>query len=187
MSAGARPGQFADMGEQSRIDDASRKRRRAYIGLGSNMGDKRAMIATALDLLGATPGIAVTARSRDYRTPPWGDTDQDWFVNACAALDTTLAPQDLLAACLAIEARMGRERTRRWGPRVIDIDVLDYDRQVIVSDTLTLPHPRIAERAFVLTPLAEIAGDLPLGAMTVGELARRLADPTIVPFDDPSS
>ncbi|MGV6875078.1 2-amino-4-hydroxy-6-hydroxymethyldihydropteridine diphosphokinase [Pseudochelatococcus sp. B33] len=160
--------------------------RRAYIGLGSNMGDKRAMIAVALDHLRATPGIAVVARSRDYRTPPWGDTDQDWFINACAALDTTLTPDDLLAACLAVETRMERVRTRRWGPRVIDIDLLDYDRRAIRSDRLTLPHPRILERAFVLTPLAEIAGDLPLAASSVREHARRLADPAIVPLDDTS-
>lgn len=184
MSDGGQPQRFADMDENTPTGATAHESRRAYIGLGSNIGDKRAMIATALDLLRATPGIAVAARSRDYRTPPWGDTDQDWFVNACAALDTTLSPHDLLAACLAVEARMGRERTRRWGPRVIDVDLLDYDRQAIVTDTLTLPHPRIAERAFVLTPLAEIAGDLPLGAFTVRELAGRLADPAIVPFDD---
>lgn len=164
------------------VSVADSRPRRAYIGLGSNMGDKRAMIAAALEHLRATPGVAVVARSRDYRTPPWGDTDQDWFVNACAAVDATLTPDELLAACLAVETRMGRVRTRRWGPRVIDIDLLDYDRQVMHSDSLTLPHPRILERAFVLTPLAEIAGDLPLGASTVREHARRLADPTIVPL-----
>lgn len=157
---------------------------RAYISLGSNIGDKRAMIAAALDYLRATPGVAVISRSRDYRTPPWGDTNQDWFVNACAALNTTLSPQDLLATCLAIEARMGRIRTRRWGPRVIDIDLLDYNRQIVDSDRLTLPHPRILERAFVLTPLAEIAGDLLLEGRSVDDHARRVADTAIVPLDN---
>lgn len=155
---------------------------RAYVGLGSNMGDKRAMIAAAIDHLHATPGVAVVGRSRDYRTPPWGDTDQDWFVNACAALDTTLSPNDLLTACLDVETRMGRVRTRRWGPRVIDIDLLDYDRQAIRSERLTLPHPRILERAFVLTPLAEIAGDLLIGETSVDAHARHLADPEIIPY-----
>ena len=130
---------------------------RAYLGLGSNIGDKRAMIARALALLGEVPGIRIAGRSGDYRTPPWGDTDQDWFVNACAAIDTTLAPGQLMAACLDVENRMGRQRIRKWGPRSIDIDVLDYDGRAVDEPGLVLPHPFVLERAFVLMPLAELA------------------------------
>ncbi|HEX8418083.1 MAG TPA: 2-amino-4-hydroxy-6-hydroxymethyldihydropteridine diphosphokinase [Methylobacterium sp.] len=141
----------------------------AYLGLGSNVGDKAAMIAQAIARLAATPGIAVTARSGDYRTPPWGDTDQDWFLNAAIAVETTLSPHDLLEAGLAIETALGRVRERRWGPRVIDIDVLSYAGAEVCDARLVLPHRFVRERAFVLVPLAEIAPDLRIGPETVSE------------------
>ncbi|GGC92178.1 2-amino-4-hydroxy-6-hydroxymethyldihydropteridine diphosphokinase [Chelatococcus reniformis] len=137
------------------------KYRRAYLGLGSNLGDSRAMLAAAAEALAAVPGLAVVARSADYRTPPWGDADQPAFANACIAVDTTLTPEQLLDACLAAERALGRDRNapeaRRWGPRLIDIDVLDYEGARRATAALVLPHPRLAERAFVLLPLAEIA------------------------------
>lgn len=129
----------------------------AYIGLGSNLGDKRGTIARALRMLAETPGVTLVARSADYRTPPWGKLDQDWFVNACARIDTTLAPDALLALCLAVERELGRERRERWGPRVIDIDVLTYGDRMMTTENLILPHPHLTSRAFVLAPLAEIA------------------------------
>jgi 2-amino-4-hydroxy-6-hydroxymethyldihydropteridine diphosphokinase len=144
----------------------------AYLSLGSNLGDKRAMIARAVERLGAA-GVAVIARSSDYRTPPWGDEDQDWFVNACVKVRTGLAPHDLLALCLGIERDLGRVRTRKWGPRTIDIDLLIYDDVQMASGDLVLPHPRIAERAFVLQPLAEIAPDLEVAGRRI---AAMLAD-----------
>jgi 2-amino-4-hydroxy-6-hydroxymethyldihydropteridine diphosphokinase len=144
----------------------------AYLSLGSNLGDKRAMIARAVERLGAA-GVAVIARSSDYRTPPWGDEDQDWFVNACVKVRTDLAPHDLLALCLGIERDLGRVRTRKWGPRTIDIDLLIYDDVQMASGDLVLPHPRIAERAFVLQPLAEIAPDLEVAGRRI---AAMLAD-----------
>jgi 2-amino-4-hydroxy-6-hydroxymethyldihydropteridine diphosphokinase len=147
---------------------------RAYLGLGSNIGDKRAMIARALDLLGGMQGIAVAGRSGDYRTPPWGDTDQDWFVNACAAIDTVLEPAALLATCLAVEDQLGRRRTRKWGPRSIDIDLLDYDGQAVNQGGLILPHPFVLDRAFVLVPLAELAPDLIIAGSAVRDAAARL-------------
>ena len=147
---------------------------RAHLGLGSNLCDKRAAIAEALRRLGETPGIAVVARSADYRTPPWGDTDQDWFVNACAAVETTLTPHALLRSCLAVEEIMGRVRTRRWGPRTIDIDIVDYDGRTIREEGLTLPHPFALRRPFVLIPLAEIAPDLTLQGVPVREALGRL-------------
>ncbi len=155
---------------------------RAYLGLGSNVGDKAAMLAEAVTRLGATPGIRIVARSRDYRTPPWGDTDQDWFLNAALGVDTDLTPHDLLEAGLAIETALGRIRERRWGPRLIDIDVLSYEGAEVSDARLILPHRFVRERAFVLVPLVEIAPDLIIGGETVSAALAKL-DPTgIVPL-----
>jgi 2-amino-4-hydroxy-6-hydroxymethyldihydropteridine diphosphokinase len=154
----------------------------AYLGLGGNLGDKRGAIAEALRRLEEVPGITVVARSADYRTPPWGDTDQDWFVNACASVDTTLTPQALLGACLATETAMGRVRVRKWGPRRIDIDILDYDGLLLESEALTLPHPFALDRPFVLVPLAAIAPDLTLRGVPVREALGRLDTRGIVPL-----
>ncbi|MFE1601825.1 2-amino-4-hydroxy-6-hydroxymethyldihydropteridine diphosphokinase [Methylobacterium sp. ID0610] len=146
----------------------------AYLGLGSNLGDKAAMLARAIAELDAAPGIRITARSRFYRTPPWGDTDQDWFLNAAVGVDTTLPPHALLETCLAVEARLGRVRERRWGPRVIDIDVLHYAGAVVEDERLVLPHRFVRERAFVLVPLAEIAPGLVIGGETVTQALAKL-------------
>jgi 2-amino-4-hydroxy-6-hydroxymethyldihydropteridine diphosphokinase len=146
----------------------------AYLGLGSNLGDKAATLAEAVTRLAATPGIRLTARSADYRTPPWGDTDQDWFLNAAIGVETTLTPHELLEAGLAIESAMGRVRERRWGPRVIDIDVLSYEGAAISDARLVLPHRFVRERAFVLVPLAEIAPDLRIGPETVAQALAKL-------------
>lgn len=154
----------------------------ALIGLGSNIGDKAANIATAIAALAADPAITVTKRSRLYRTPPWGVTDQDWFANACIAVTTTLTPHGLLACCQAIENAMGRVRRLRWGPRVIDVDVLTYDELCLESPDLVLPHPRIGERAFVLAPLADIAPDLAIGGLPVRELLERVDGAGIEPW-----
>ncbi|RVU17808.1 2-amino-4-hydroxy-6-hydroxymethyldihydropteridine diphosphokinase [Methylobacterium oryzihabitans] len=154
---------------------------RAYLGLGSNLGDKAAMLDRAVTELGAVPGVSVAARSRDYRTPPWGDTDQDFFLNGALAVDTTLSPHALLEACLAVETRLGRVRERRWGPRLIDIDVLHVADAVVEDERLVLPHRFLRERAFVLVPLAEIAPDLVLGGETVGAILARLDRTGIVP------
>ncbi|SFG68789.1 2-amino-4-hydroxy-6-hydroxymethyldihydropteridine diphosphokinase [Methylobacterium gossipiicola] len=146
----------------------------AYLGLGSNIGDKAATLAEAVARLAVTPGIRITARSADYRTPPWGDTDQDWFLNAALGIETALSPHDLLEAGLAIETAMGRVRERRWGPRVIDIDVLSYEGATITDERLVLPHRFVRERAFVLVPLAEIAPDLVIGPETVAQALGKL-------------
>lgn len=146
----------------------------AYLGLGSNIGDKAGMLAAAIERLRASPGIRVTARSSDYRTPPWGDTDQDWFLNAAAGIETSLNPHALLEACLGIETALGRVRERRWGPRLIDIDVLHYAGAAISDERLVLPHRFVRERAFVLVPLAEIAPDLVIGGETVADALAKL-------------
>lgn len=132
----------------------------ALIGLGSNIGDKAANIARAIALLTETGDIRLVATSRLYRTEPWGLTDQDWFVNACIAVATDLSPRDLLARCLAVESGMKRVRRERWGPRVIDVDLLTYRDAKLEDPDLTLPHPRITQRAFVLVPLMDIAPDV---------------------------
>lgn len=156
----------------------------AALGLGGNLGDPRTAIAEALSRL-ATRGVRLLARSSDYRTPPWGKTDQPAFVNACALVETQLSPHALLDACLAVEAEFGRVRLERWGPRTLDIDILTYDGLVLDDARLALPHPRLTERGFVLIPLAEIAPDLLVGGKRVADLARRFAGEPIVRLGAP--
>jgi 2-amino-4-hydroxy-6-hydroxymethyldihydropteridine diphosphokinase len=133
---------------------------RAYVGLGSNLGDPAAQIAAAFDALAVLPSTTLVARSRLYRSAAWGPIDQPDYINAVAALDTCLAPEALMASLLAIERAAGRVRDARWGPRLIDLDLLLHGDCALDSDTLTLPHPRLHERAFVLLPLAELAPTL---------------------------
>ena len=141
----------------------------AAIGLGANLGDKKGFIDRAVDSLVAAGDIALRARSPYYRTEPWGVTDQDWFVNACILVSTSLAPLALLDRCLAVETMLGRVRERLWGPREIDLDLLLYDDLALGEPRLTLPHPRLSERAFVLVPLTDIAPDRRIGTGTVRE------------------
>jgi 2-amino-4-hydroxy-6-hydroxymethyldihydropteridine diphosphokinase len=157
---------------------------RAYLGLGSNLGDKRAMLHEALRRLDETDGVRVAARSGFYRTPPWGKTDQDWFLNAAAAVETDLPPHDLLAVCLDVERAIGRVRDEKWGPRLIDIDLLTYDGRELADETLTLPHPHLTQRAFVLVPLAEIAPDLMIVGSSVTEALARVDSSGIERMDD---
>jgi 2-amino-4-hydroxy-6-hydroxymethyldihydropteridine diphosphokinase len=131
---------------------------RAFVALGGNLGDTRAALQQALDALGALPRTRLVAHSRFYRTPPWGLLEQPPFLNAAAELETALGPHELLDALLRIERDAGRVRDgERWGPRTLDLDLLHMDGVVMHDDRLTLPHSRIAERAFVLLPLADLA------------------------------
>lgn len=139
----------------------------AALAFGSNLGNSRAMIGRAMAVLDAMHGVSVTRVSSPYSTPPWGVEDQPDFVNACALVETALSPEDLLAACKDLELALGREPAVRWGPRLIDIDLLWMAGEVRDSERLTLPHPRMTERAFVLVPLAEIAPDLEIGGKAV--------------------
>ncbi len=132
----------------------------AMLGLGGNIGDPQAAMTDALRRLDNRNDCRVKEVSRLYRTPPWGKTDQADFYNCCAAVETRLGPQALLAACLDIERDMKRVRIERWGPRTIDIDILTYASITLDADHLTIPHPRMTQRAFVLMPLADFAGDL---------------------------
>lgn len=156
----------------------------AYVALGSNLGDSRRILVEAVDVLDAWPGIRFLATSRFYRTPPWGMTDQPDFLNAVVRLHTDLSPHTLLDALMDIERRAGRVRDGvRWGPRTLDLDLLHMDGVSIADDRLTLPHPRIAERAFVLLPLAELAPTLLLpGQGRVDELLQRVDAQGCVPL-----
>ena len=143
----------------------------AYIALGGNLGDPRRQLLDAVDALGRLPATRLLRRSRLYRTPPWGVLEQPPFLNAAVLLDTGLAPHDLLDALLGIEQRAGRVRAERNGPRTLDLDLLHMEGVQLDDARLTLPHPRIAERAFVLLPLNDIAPDLRLpGQGRVAEL-----------------
>ncbi len=130
---------------------------RAWIGLGGNFNESERMMESALDMLDETRGIRVIRRSATYRSPPWGVTIQAEFVNAVAEIETSLTPDGLLSELLATESRLGRERDgQRWGPRGIDLDLLTFGNQVLESETLQLPHPRMHLRAFVLKPILEL-------------------------------
>ena len=131
----------------------------AYIGFGGNIGDKVGACDEALRRLAATPGVRVAAVSDLYRSDPMGILDQDWFVNGVARLATDLAPRDLLDCLIDIEARMGRVRQLKNGPRIIDLDILLYDEQEVVEPNLTVPHPGILARHFVLVPLLQLWPD----------------------------
>lgn len=139
----------------------------AFIGIGSNVGDRLATVEAAVWALHATDGIAVEDVSGIYETLPWGGVEQDPFLNAVVKVVTRLSPRDLLAECHATEAAFGRDRAaeQRWGPRVLDLDVLLYGDEQIDTADLVVPHPRLAERAFVLVPLLEVfpGGELPDG------------------------
>jgi len=140
----------------------------AYLALGANVGDRRRSLAEAARLLEAG-GCRVTAASALYETAPVGVTDQPDFLNAALRIETSLAPRELLDLCALIEDKLGRRRTIRWGPRVIDVDILVYEGIVSSEPDLKLPHPRMLERSFVMEPLAEIAPDL---VMPDGSTAR---------------
>ena len=131
----------------------------SYLGLGSNIGDRKQQLLKAIDLIGNIKGIKVTKQSSIYETAPIGYTDQPNFLNLCLEIETELSPQQLLKHCLDIEQQLHRVREIRWGPRTLDIDILLYSDNIIETDNLSIPHPRMQERAFVLIPLNDIASD----------------------------
>ena len=147
----------------------------AFLALGGNLGDVRATFERAIAMLCGDAAVTLEARSSDYRTPPWGVTDQPAFLNAVIAVTTTLSPHDLLTRALDCERALGRDRTgeRRCGPRPIDIDILAYDDIELHDPDLALPHPHLFERAFVLVPLAEIAPDRLIAGIRVRDALAR--------------
>jgi 2-amino-4-hydroxy-6-hydroxymethyldihydropteridine diphosphokinase len=148
----------------------------AFIALGGNVGDVRSTFDQAISLLCDGRALRLKARSSDYRTPPWGVTDQPPYVNAVIAVVTSLNPHQLLARGQECERALGRDRAQeqRWGPRTIDIDLLAFDDVVLDDPGLTLPHPRLFERGFVLVPLAEIAPDREIGGLIVRDALARV-------------
>jgi 2-amino-4-hydroxy-6-hydroxymethyldihydropteridine diphosphokinase len=150
--------------------------RRAYVGLGANLGDPPAQLREALRLIGARPGLRVVATSQLYRSAPLGPGEQPDYCNAVCVVDTDLNPDRLLTHLHQVERQMGRERPpQRWAPRLIDLDLLHYERVTMKTSRITLPHPEMHKRNFVLTPLAEVAPELELpGLGSVAELATAL-------------
>jgi 2-amino-4-hydroxy-6-hydroxymethyldihydropteridine diphosphokinase len=146
------------------------------LGFGSNVGDKAENLRRAMQRIFAGPEIAFVAASSIWRTAPWGYLDQDWFANACAVGRTALSPEAALAFTQGVEEELGREETFRWGPRVIDVDILYLGDARIASERLIIPHKEMFNRAFVLTPLAEIRPDLLLDGRSVGECAAETGD-----------
>jgi 2-amino-4-hydroxy-6-hydroxymethyldihydropteridine diphosphokinase len=162
---------------------------RAYIGLGANLGDRLGQLQRAVDLLDRADGVRVLRSSRVYETEPVGGPPQPDYLNAVIETETDLEAADLLRACLSIEERMGRARGVRWGPRRIDLDVLTYGHQDLHLEDpdLTIPHPLMHERAFVLLPLAELDPDPPLpGGRHLAEVRMgQVALPGVRPYAPP--
>jgi 2-amino-4-hydroxy-6-hydroxymethyldihydropteridine diphosphokinase len=157
------------------VTDFISSNRSSAIALGSNLGDSRSILVSAIDWLQMHPQIEVLAVSSWYRTKPIGPPQPD-YLNGCVTIRTSLTPLELLRVLQAIEAKFGRVRQERWGARTLDLDLLLYETQIIDAPTLQLPHPRMVERAFVLVPLAEIAPDWiePRSGQSIVVLANKL-------------
>lgn len=149
---------------------------RAFVAFGGNVGDARDTIARAIAQFCDDDSVRLIARSSDYRTPPWGKTDQPAFINACIVIETGLTPLGLLDRAHEVERTFGRDRHKeeRWGPRSLDIDLLTYGDDTLDDPDLTLPHPRLFERAFVLVPLTEIAPGAVIAGRSLREALERL-------------
>lgn len=153
-----------------------------YLGLGTNLGDRAANLQAAV--IGLAKELVITAVSPLYQTAPWGVTDQPDFINMCLAAETELSPIELLTFIKDLEVEIGRLPSKRWGPRLIDIDLLFYANQILETENLKIPHPELAERAFVLCPLADIAPNFvhPVLRQTIAALAAKVGDEGIRPF-----
>lgn len=145
----------------------------AYLSLGSNIGDKKKYLYDAIKLLDGYKGIRIVKLSSLYETSPWGYTEQDLFMNLVVLIETSLSPVELLDCCQFIEQELGRVRLIKWGPRVIDVDILLFEDQTINTERLTIPHPFMTERDFVMIPLCEIAKDLKIDGITVETIIQK--------------
>ncbi|ACV61190.1 2-amino-4-hydroxy-6-hydroxymethyldihydropteridin epyrophosphokinase [Desulfofarcimen acetoxidans DSM 771] len=155
--------------------------KRAFIGVGSNMGQTHDNIHKAINLLSQTPGVEVINAAPFYETEPVGYTEQNWFVNSVIEVYADLSPQDLLVRLQEIENMLGRVRTVHWGPRTMDLDLLLYGDERVEEVNLIVPHPRLTERAFVMVPLADLAPNLVMpGGETAAILAERLKKEQLV-------
>ena len=148
----------------------------ALVALGGNVGDVRKTLDQAIATFCDGVAVRLIARSSDYRTPPWGVEDQPPFINCAIAVETSLTPHDLLRRGQAIERAFGRDRAseRRWGPRTLDIDLIAYGEATVDTPDLTLPHPRMLERAFVLVPLVEIVPDRAIAGVRIRDALAKL-------------
>ena len=154
----------------------------AILGLGSNVGDGIRNIDEAISSLTADAKLELVARSKLYRTAPWGVTDQAAFVNACISVRTALTPRRLLERCLAVENAMGRVRKQRWGPRIIDVDILTYDALYVDEPDIVIPHTRITDRAIVLITMKDVAPDLRIEGEKIETLLGRLDSSGVQPL-----
>ncbi len=150
----------------------------AYIGIGSNLEDKRHNCLRAIEMIEQIPGCKLTGCSDWYLTKPVGVKGQEWYVNGVVSISTKVPPRDLMRRLLSIESDMGRVRTKRWEPRIIDLDILLYGREIIHEEDLTVPHPLMHLRKFVLVPLVQLAPDLihPSLGVTMVELLGKIQD-----------
>lgn len=149
---------------------------KAYLGLGTNMGDRENYLKSAINLLNDNENIIVTNKSKIYETKAWGYTKQDDFLNICIEIKTSLNEYELLKLCQDIELKLNRERIIRWGPRTIDIDILFFNDITLDDEKLYIPHPRISERAFVLIPLMDINQNLSIKGKVIGEYLNSLTN-----------
>lgn len=140
---------------------------KAYLGLGTNMGDKQAYLKEACKIISDNTNINIVKISKVYKTKAWGYTNQDDFLNICIEVDTNLSPEELLEVCHEVENKLNRVRVIRWGPRTIDVDILFFNNIISTDENLTLPHPRIKERAFVLIPLMDLNKELVIDNKTI--------------------
>jgi len=160
----------------------------AYIGIGSNLGEKHKNCLKAIEMIGQIPGCKPIKQSDLYLTKPVGVEDQDWYVNGVITLRTNLSPQDLLNHLMSIEEKMGRVRRERWESRIIDLDILFFGQEIIHEKHLTVPHPRLHSRRFVLMPMTQIAPDLthPTLGLTMAELLGKCPedDQVVIPVKE---
>ena len=154
----------------------STTKKQAWLGLGGNLGDVEAAMKQGLQFIGDRSDTDISEVSSIYKTPPWGVLNQPWFLNCCAQIQTELNPEQLLSLCQEVERLGKRERLQKWGPRTIDVDILMYEGVQQVEQRLTIPHPRMQERAFVLVPLEEIAPNLVIDGASISDLRANLND-----------
>jgi len=155
-----------------------------YLALGSNLGERKANLQAAVEAM--APGARLLAASPVYETPPWGYLNQPNFLNQVIRAETDLSPNELLVYLKELEKRLGRTKTLRYGPRTIDVDILFYDDLILDEPGLTIPHPRMQGRAFVLVPLADLAPDMlhPLEGKTISALLEQVDQSEIVPYEE---
>ena len=149
---------------------------KAYLGLGTNMGDREEYLNSAVKLIDNNENIKVVNKSKIYETKAWGYTDQADFLNMCIEVETSLNEYNLLEACQEVELKLNRERIIRWGPRTIDVDILFFNDIILDNENLYIPHPRISERAFVLIPLIDLNENLVIKGKVISEYLNSLTN-----------